>query len=646
MDRVFNGDAALKEISDDDDFLGVKAFASKIAQSILAQKEKSGLVYGLEGSWGSGKSTLANEILNQVTLQYDALNDEAPIIVRFDPWILRGVQPLVGALLEEIKAAIIDAALKSESLLKRSSGGLKWLVAKGSEYREAVRAVSKFGAALAEAALPTPTGGASATGKAIGNALTSAATLIPKRADDATLSVQSLKHHKVRVNETIEKLNRQIIIVIDDIDRLDPPEIMEVLRLVRSVADFSNTTYLLNYDPRIIAHAAEKIHGVTGSRSYLDKIVNIPIRVPVPEAFDLAGWFEREVTQIVNEWTASNQFEQKEHEAEAIHSAVSLAGRLFFQTPRDVRRSIGAVRLALSSITVDIVVAELIWLSIIKIGSGELYSWIERFLTESALTCQGDARLEEFEIQKFNNEFATIAVDLKITPTQLAIFLCYYISAIFPVNLQGDEEDNDFPIIIHKNAFSEENGHQLLKWNHEKSIKSPRWYKYYFSYRSPKHEMDIADENRFFECLDDLPGAICKYIFELEADQQIGLPSKAEKLFRQLKLSGLTDLAPGQKFNFLSALTLMMDDFPRFNQAKSDRSRRGWQVTADLLRIGLTNSPPWVSRQWAKELFATGASTKWLAYCLDTWQESRHSEEIEFKLYFEIAGKAFKDRVN
>ena len=147
------GDAALERI--EVDILGVRDFAVKIAQSMLAQSGNSGLVYGLEGTWGSGKSSLANEILGQVLELHDASKGEMPIVVRFDPWILRGVQPLVGALLEEIKAAILEATVRSYDIKRKLSGALSVVTHKAKEYRGRILAIHDFAVALAAAQTKT-----------------------------------------------------------------------------------------------------------------------------------------------------------------------------------------------------------------------------------------------------------------------------------------------------------------------------------------------------------------------------------------------------------------------------------------------------------------------------------------------------------
>jgi len=56
------------------------------------------------------------------------------------------------------------------------------------------------------------------------------------------------------------------VVTIDDIDRLEPRELGELLRLVRSVAHFPSLSYLLCYDTTILKHVVEKATGVAPAR--------------------------------------------------------------------------------------------------------------------------------------------------------------------------------------------------------------------------------------------------------------------------------------------------------------------------------------------------------------------------------------------
>jgi len=59
-----------------------------------------------------------------------------------------------------------------------------------------------------------------------------------------------LSERKEKLATSLRDLGHRIIITIDDVDRLEPAEVLEVLRLVRAVADLPNVIYLLCYNSK------------------------------------------------------------------------------------------------------------------------------------------------------------------------------------------------------------------------------------------------------------------------------------------------------------------------------------------------------------------------------------------------------------
>ena len=76
-----------------------------------------------------------------------------------------------------------------------------------------------------------------------------------------------------------EKL--KIIVSIDDIDRLSEEEIIAVFQLVKALADFPNTIYLLAFDYEVVIHALSKIQYGDG-KAYLEKVIQVPFEIPTP----------------------------------------------------------------------------------------------------------------------------------------------------------------------------------------------------------------------------------------------------------------------------------------------------------------------------------------------------------------------------
>jgi len=81
------------------------------------------------------------------------------------------------------------------------------------------------------------------------------------------------------LNRILSRRKRKIIIVIDDIDRLNNSEIRQVFQLVKMLGDFSNTIYLLAFDHELVVNALTKVQEGPG-QEYLEKIIQVPFELP------------------------------------------------------------------------------------------------------------------------------------------------------------------------------------------------------------------------------------------------------------------------------------------------------------------------------------------------------------------------------
>jgi hypothetical protein len=75
------------------------------------------------------------------------------------------------------------------------------------------------------------------------------------------------------IEEDLKHSEKHILIVIDDLDRLNREEILEVLKIVRSSASFPYLAFLLLYD-------RSYINKIIGNEKYLEKIVNCEFKLP------------------------------------------------------------------------------------------------------------------------------------------------------------------------------------------------------------------------------------------------------------------------------------------------------------------------------------------------------------------------------
>jgi predicted KAP-like P-loop ATPase len=106
---------------------------------------------------------------------------------------------------------------------------------------------------------------------------------------------------KEKVSESIAEQQRRILIVIDDIDRLNPEEIRLLFRVVKAVADFPNVTYLLAFDQEAVSKALTGETQIISGQSYLEKIIQVPFELPLPDEVALRNLLFEKLDAILQD---------------------------------------------------------------------------------------------------------------------------------------------------------------------------------------------------------------------------------------------------------------------------------------------------------------------------------------------------------
>lgn len=218
---------------------------------VSAEGQATGLAVGLTGPWGSGKSS----ILNLLEVELESAHPDA-IVVRFNPWLFEGTHELVGHFFTEIAGTLNS---RSEKL------------------KDLVSSLANYGALLS----PALDFAAPGLGALLGGTLGAA----QKRIESA----KSLNVVRQKTSDLLLKRKVSIVVLIDDLDRLDDEEIRTVARLVRSVADFPNISYVLAYDlGRVIeALGGRGTRGRARGMAFLEKIIQKQVALPALSEGDL-----------------------------------------------------------------------------------------------------------------------------------------------------------------------------------------------------------------------------------------------------------------------------------------------------------------------------------------------------------------------
>jgi KAP-like P-loop domain-containing protein len=98
----------------------------------------------------------------------------------------------------------------------------------------------------------------------------------------AVLDNRPLEFARTKLEKRPKKLKRNLLVVIDDVDRLEPEQIRTVIRHLKANASLPGVIYLLLYQRKTVEGAFDASSS-GGGASYMEKIVQVPFDVPTVE---------------------------------------------------------------------------------------------------------------------------------------------------------------------------------------------------------------------------------------------------------------------------------------------------------------------------------------------------------------------------
>jgi hypothetical protein len=317
-----------------EDQLGRTKFAEALALEIATAPGDAGQVLALLGPWGSGKTS----VLNMVTEVLEERPDVA--VLRFNPWYFTGTDQLVTRFFAEVVAQL---ATRKEKLLKGIADKLEG-----------------YGRRL-EPLVSVPVIGEVAQTIAGGAAVGGAAARRGQRHGRG-----SVEQQRSAIDAALRASSKRLVVVVDDIDRLEPGEVRDIVRLVRLVADFPRTTYLLAFDRGRIERALGEGDSSVG-RDYLEKIVQGVHNLPRLRQADL----DRLLTGSLDE--AIDGHPTGPFDIGYWQNVFGFVVRPLIQTPRDVRRYVNAIPAALIRLEDEVNLVDVLALEAVRVLQPEVF---------------------------------------------------------------------------------------------------------------------------------------------------------------------------------------------------------------------------------------------------------------------------------
>jgi predicted KAP-like P-loop ATPase len=449
------------------DRLGFQPIAEKLCVSVLDQATAGGIVIGIEGKWGCGKSSLMRRIETELTKREDA-----PEIVNFAPWLIRSRDALIEGLISELS----DAARKIDAEAERASanhGKSRARRTTKEKIRGAAEALAKYGssvgrlgklAKVAEAILP----GAGTAGSVLEIGADLLASLgQPKELQEQEAAAQALA-----------ALSRRIVVFVDDLDRLEPMEIAEVLRLVRAVADFPNVIYVLAYERKAVTSAMEAVLRVEDGSEYLEKFIQVNFKVPSPEDFNLRRWFRDEASTIISTQLSAARESDRREISRRLDEYIDRTGGRCLRTPRDVVRTLNALKLYGPPIADVVDIPDLVWLQLVRTNDPALCDWTEAYMIAAAQVAYG-ASVSDNEIKRTLERLKSLLEQQGLELDDVIWELHDMLPGInFDTNVKKNPDG--------WKLFDRISDKAVRKWEARRRLGSPQHYRYYFALVQPE----------------------------------------------------------------------------------------------------------------------------------------------------------------
>ncbi|KPQ06822.1 MAG: KAP family P-loop domain [Rhodobacteraceae bacterium HLUCCA12] len=589
------GDRALS--SGDTDKLGFRQVSRRIAASLVDRASQDGFVVGIEGAWGSGKSSLLFLIGDELR---KLPSTRRPSIINFRPWLIGSRDALITGLFSDLSSELEKFALEA-------GDATPLYKSKAQEASKALRSfmngLSRTGAAIEVVGEASGWGPAKLIGKsvrAIGDIT---------RGESASPQLSELKDKLVK---SLRELDHRFIVTIDDVDRLEPAEVIEILRLVRSVVDLPNVIYILCYDSEILAQSIERAAGVKSGKAYLEKIVQLTAMVPQPEPFQLRQWFTDELHQIASV--------KDDDELSRLRAVIDHEGGRQLLTPRSVIRALDAIRFfwpALRDIRADL--ADLVWLQIIKDGNPALYRWIEAYCATFSAISVGAARIEEAEKSK---ELSALFEAVPEGHFNDMMYRYYFAEQLPGVEVDYAEEGRGFSIFQHVSEHERDLAVRAGR------LSSPDHYRLYFALAAPSHALTNDEFATIWEASNAGPQQTSDSLLELHSAAQSGSLTKADVLLERLKGQVYEDLSAKQCENFLTAFSNMMDEAYRIRPFDHFWINSFWERAERLVPFFISNLEDDDRKRVLRLMFEHGDAIGWLTsmFRRETFAHGRYGE--------------------
>jgi ABC-type dipeptide/oligopeptide/nickel transport system ATPase subunit len=309
-----------------EDSLGRNVFAEKISREVINLPMKDTFSYGVLGEWGSGKTSLINLIVGVINRDDDA------IVMFYNPWFYSNKEAMIEAFYNDLIKTI-------------SKEYVTWNV------RKSIRSYLK----LIKEGVPIFRG-----------------VKIDFNNMDFFSSERSLRN---KIEKYTQGMNRNIVVIVDDIDRLERNELLEILSLIAYSGKLKNIVFLVAFDYETVVNIiAKNKREKELAKRYLEKIFQRTFAMPDNTTEELIELFELEINKICRnlKYNDKTAIAELNEEFKKI-----IANTSIFSNMRKVKRFLNSFYSFVSPIIMEINLLDAFRLQILQIEYYSIYQDIK-----------------------------------------------------------------------------------------------------------------------------------------------------------------------------------------------------------------------------------------------------------------------------
>lgn len=321
-----------------EDTLGRADFATSLAVDLTNYSDRESIVVGLFGDWGDGKTSVKN-----MAIEHANTLDTPPLILDFNPWQWSETGAIKDEFFRELCKLLglqfgDPIYAKAADLLEKYSKSIR-----GLSY------LAEFSGVLTDALhLPAAAPITKSVIKRLIERIVGPSDVSQTIAQlrDKNTDTRGAKELKNLIDSEFEKAGRNLIIFIDDIDRLSPEEVLSMLQFVKSTVNFPRTVYVLltqrDYIIKAIAQRYEKEYAV----QYLEKIIQIDLFLPRPTPDAIKKYFNEQIQKTFDNYISNVQGDPHHWNNLYLNGI-----ERFFNNIRDVHRFLNSIQFTLGQVT-------------------------------------------------------------------------------------------------------------------------------------------------------------------------------------------------------------------------------------------------------------------------------------------------------